>query len=225
MPAFNYKQEYERYKKYYLSLEPTLNKPTNRAYTAIIFSFLAVSLFGWYAIRPTMQTIFTLKREIVDKTGVDKKMEDKISALIEAQANFENIQNDLPVITEALPLDPEPVRALGQLSGLASNSGVVIIGLSVPPVPLYNDPVKSKIPAAGKVNSLPITLSASGTYKNIKSFLVGITNLRRIFQITDMTFTPRQETSGTATPSAAQVPASTQVQIDLKLNVFYYTIK
>ena len=78
MAPFDYKKEYDRYKRYYLSMEPVLTKPVNQAYTAIIFSFLAVSLFGWYAIRPTVQTIVTLKREIADKTVLNKQMEDKI---------------------------------------------------------------------------------------------------------------------------------------------------
>lgn len=221
MPAFNYKQEYERYKKYYLSLEPIFNKPTNRAYTAVIFSFLAVSLFGWYAIRPTMQTIFTLKREISDRTEIDKKMEDKISALIEAQATYEAIQQDIPALSDALPLNPDPIRAVAQLRGLASDSGVAITGLSVPSVPLQSEPISSKLPSAGKVNSVPMTLSITGAFADIKNFLLGITNLRRIIQPASMTFTPKNKSSGVATPSASQVAAGTLVQVDLKLNVFY----
>jgi len=101
MAAFNYKQEYQRYKKYYLNLVPLLQQPVSRAYTTIIFSFLAISLFGWYAIRPTMQTIFELKREIADKTDLNQKMEEKISALIEAQAVYQDIETKIPVVTKS----------------------------------------------------------------------------------------------------------------------------
>lgn len=223
MAAFNYKQEYERYKKYYLSLEPVFNKPSNQAYTMVIFSFLAISLFGWYAVRPTMQTIFTLKREISDRTDIDKKMEDKISALIEAQAAYENIQNDIPVLSQALPMSPEPIRAVAQIRALASDSGVAITGLSVPSVLLQNEPTKSKLPSVGKVNSIPVTLAVAGVYADIKKFLLGITNLRRITQIVGMSFTPRKEALAAATPSATPVSTGTRIQVDLKLNVFYVT--
>jgi len=223
MAAFNYKQEYERYKKYYLSLDPLLNKPANRAYTAVIFSFLAVSLFGWYAIKPTMQTIFTLKREIIDRTEIDKKMENKISALIEAQAAYENIQDIIPMLSQALPMDSEPIRAIAQLRSLSEASGVAITGLSVPPVPLKNEMVTSKTPTKGKVTSIPVTLSVAGTYKDIKTFLIGITNLRRITQITGTSFTLKNEPSPGATGSAALAVTGTRIQVDLKLNVFYET--
>lgn len=223
MATFNYKQEYERYKKYYLSLDPLLNKPANRAYTAVIFSFLAISLFGWYAIRPTMQTIFTLKREISDRTQIDKKMEDKISALIEAQAAYENIQNVLPMLLQTLPMTAEPIRAVAQLRGLAAESGVTITGLSVTPVPLQNEPIPSKTPTAGKVNSIPITISVTGNYGDIKVFLMGLSDLRRITQITGMSFAPKNESSPIATESATQTVPSTRIQVDLKLNVFYET--
>lgn len=223
MATFNYKQEYNRYKKYYLSLEPLFNKPENRAYTAVIFSFLAISLFGWYAIRPTMQTIFTLKREISDRTEVDKKMEDKISALIEAQAAYENIQQYTPMLSEALPMDPEPIQAVSQLRRLASGSGVAITGLSVPAIPLLSEPAKTTIPTTGKINSIPVSLAVTGGFIDIKTFLSGITNLRRLIQIAEMKFTPRKESSTVASESATPASTGTRIQVDLKLNVFYAT--
>lgn len=223
MAAFNYKEEYERYKKYYLSLEPVLNKPTNRAYTSVIFSFLAVSLFGWYAIRPTMQTIFTLKREISDRTTVDKQMEDKISALIEAQAAYDNVQNVLPVLSDALPQNSAPADAAVQLRGLADDTGVTVVALSVPTVNLSEKSVKTSNPTAGKVVSVPINISVSGTYAQVKSYLEGIPNLLRITQITGLTFSPKKLTP-TATASATPAPATgSNIQVDLKLNVFYIT--
>ena len=223
MAAFNYKQEYERYKKYYLSLEPVLNGKNNRAYTTVIFSFLVISLFGWYAIRPTMQTIFTLKREIVDRTDVDKKMEDKISALIEAQAAMENIQNALPALSQALPSNADPVRAIAQIRGLADEVGVSMTSFTVPQVSLQDEQIKSKLPTVGKVTSMPVTLSVIGAYPNVKQFLTQISDLRRITQISGMTFTPKQVSVTEATGSATPVATGTQVQVDLKLNVFYVT--
>ena len=118
--ALNYKNELQKYHKYYKALEPKLNKPTSKAYTTIVFSFLVVSLFGWYAIRPTIQTIIYLQREIRDKTELSKKMEDKISALIEAQAYYQEIEPLLPVIDQALPSKPDAIPVLIQLRNLAS---------------------------------------------------------------------------------------------------------
>jgi Tfp pilus assembly protein PilO len=218
--AFDYKSEYERYRRYYQSLEPKFQKPATRAYTAIIFSFLVVSLFGWYAIRPTMQTIFTLKREISDKTDIDKKMEDKISALIEAQATYQSIEQDLPLLDQALPTTSDAIRATAQIQGLAQASGVAINNLSITTVPLTADTGNgtSQKPANSLTN-FPISLSVTGAYTNVKTFIQGIQNLRRVMEIDSMTFTPKGVSvlvaSGSATPTGAQI------QLDLHLKVFY----
>jgi Tfp pilus assembly protein PilO len=218
--AFDYKKEYERYKRYYQSIEPELAKPATAAYTAIIFSFLAVSLFSWYAIRPTMQTIFTLKREITDKTDIDKKMEDKISALIEAQAAYQDMEPNLPIVNQALPVTSDAVRAARQLQALASDSHVTITGISISTVPLAADTGPGgKQNASNKLTDFPVSLTVTGAYPDIKNFIGGILNLRRIIQIDSMVFIPERASGAIATDSAT--PTGTQVKLDLKLKVFY----
>ncbi len=221
MATGNYKQGYEQYKKYYLSLTPAFKKPVNQAYTTIIFSFLAISLFGWYAIRPTMQTIFELKRQIADKTEIDKKMEEKISALIEAQAAYEEIQPSVPVIASALPPVPDPIRAVRQVKILAEESQVTLINVSVPALPLDPPSSPSASPKSSSgVSEYVMTITASGSYPSIKNFLTEILNLRRVMQLESITFAARRESARTATPSAA--PSGTQLAVDLKLKVFYF---
>jgi Tfp pilus assembly protein PilO len=219
--AFDYKEEYKRYKRYYQSLEPAFQKPATRAYTAIIFSFLVVSLFGWYAIRPTMQTIFTLRREIADKTDLNKKMEDKISALIEAQAAYQEIEPKLPVVDQALPVTSDAVRAARYLSALASDSRVTITTMGISSLPLTADtgPGAKQATASDTLVNFPISLSVTGAYPDIKSFTQGILNLRRIMQITSMLFSPIYAEEPAASGSAT--PAGTQVKLDLKLKLFY----
>jgi Tfp pilus assembly protein PilO len=218
--AFDYKEEYKRYTRYYLSLEPAFQKPATRAYTAIIFSFLVISLFGWYAIRPTMQTIFTLRREIADKTDLNKKMEDKISALIEAQAAYQAIGPNLPVVDQALPVTPDAVRAARYLSALASDSRVTITTIGISSLPLTADMGPASVATASdKLANFPIVLSVTGAYPDIKSFTNGILNLRRIMQITSMLFSPLHAAETVASGSAT--PTSTEVKLDLKLKLFY----
>jgi Tfp pilus assembly protein PilO len=220
--AFNYKEEYERYKRYYQSLEPTT--PVKRAYTAIIFSFLVISLFGWYAIRPTMQTILTLKREIADKTEVNKKMEDKISMLIEAQAVYQEVEPALPIIDQALPMTSDALRAAFNLQALASDSHVAITNIAISAIPLTNDtsPRGHEQTVSTKLIDFPVSLSVIGAYVDVKQFIQGILNLRRIIHIDSMMFTPIHASEHLASDSA--IPTSTQVKVDLKLDVFYLSL-
>jgi Tfp pilus assembly protein PilO len=218
--AFDYKNEFKRYKRYYQSLEPALQRPATRAYTAIIFSFLVISLFGWYAIRPTMQTIVTLQREISDKTELNKKMEEKISALIEAQAAYQTVEQYLPLVDQALPAIPEAPRAIRDLQASAAYTRVAVTNVGVSALPLTADTGSGKQHAtASGITEFPLSLSVTGPYLDVKNFLQEILNLRRIMVINSMFFKPVRASESVASASAS--PPSTQVNIDVKLTLFY----
>lgn len=224
--AFNYKTEFQRYRKYYHSLEPLLGKPKSRAYTTIIFSFLTISLFGWYAIRPTIQTILFLQREIRDKTEINKKMEDKIAALIEAQAYYQEVEPLLPLVDQALPAIPDAVPLIMQLRNLASLSGTLITAVQLPTVPLTSQeqgpgagkPVVKPAGTASKQQLYDLSIVVRGAYSNIHTFLIGITTLRRIVSIDGFTVIPSHTD---LVGSASAIPTGRLLQLALKLKAYY----
>ncbi len=218
---FDYKNEYERYKKYYQSLDETIQKPKNRIYTATVFSFLAVSLFGWYAIRPTAQTILYLRREIADNQMVNQRMEEKISALVEAQSAYQTVQPQLPLVNQALPRDPDVIALVGQLRNLAMSSGASLSGITVPTVSLTGEDATrsgsgasraSTIVKAAKLNDFPVTVMLDGSFPTVQSFLQGITSMRRIITIDTFSIAPSREAG-----------ATNMLQLTLKLKGYYLT--
>jgi len=219
---YNYRTELGRYRKYYQSLEPLVQKITSKSYTAVIFSFLAVSLFGWYAIRPTIQTILYLRREIADKVEINKKMEDKISALIEAQAYYQEVEPLLPLVAQSLPPNSDALPLVIQLRNLASESGVLLTTVSVPTVPLTKDTTDPKTPApkAGTttLQQFDVTTTVSGPYANIKSFIDGLINMRRIVSFNGLSIIPAKS-SKTASPSAE--PGGLILQLSLNIRTYY----
>jgi len=197
--TFNYKTEFERYKRYYQNLGTSVAQPKTQAYTTAIFSFLAVSLFGWYAIRPTASTILFLQKEIADDQVVNQQMEDKISKLIASEATLEQYQNELPLLAEALPHDPAAVNLVAALRNLGMNAGASVSAISLAKVPLVSGAASSSAQTAGtalstlpnqKIIDLPITIMATGNFASLKKFLTGITNLRRIISITSLDIAP-----------------------------------
>lgn len=224
---FNYKTELERYRRYYQSLEPLINKNKSQNYTAVIFSFLVVSLFGLYAIRPTIQTILTLKREIQDKTELSQKMEDKIAALIEAQAAYSQIEPSLPIIDQALPSDPQAIGLIIQIRNLASASNVVLATTQLPPVPLLGLDATmaakpNTTPDTKKPQSFEFTISVVGPYAAIQTFLTGLTEMRRIVAIESVAIANEKVTEQSASDSSDL----TSGQLALTLNLLsYYLIE
>ena len=199
------------FRKYYKPLEPILQKPKNRVYTATVLSFLTVSLFVWYAIRPTVQTILSLRREIRDSTQVNEQMETKIAALVEAQASYQEIIPRLGLLKEAVPETPDMVELLVQLRDLARAVDATVSGASVVSIPLTVDKNKviapvpepvpstspSSQPAAQKHTTNGLTITVEGPYESVKQFIQGIYSLRRIATITDMSLIPHTSELGT----------------------------
>lgn len=223
----DYKSEIQRYHKYYQQIEPKLNKRSSKAYTTIVFSFLVVSLFGWYAIRPTIQTIIYLQREIKDKTELSKKMEDKITALIEAQAYYQEIEPLLPVIDQALPAKPDAIPLVIQLRNLASASGAQVTAIQLPAIPIMGqDTVPGSkstpiaAPGTSKQLSYDLSVAVRGPYPNVRAYLEGLIQMRRIVSVESVTLVPvRADLAGA--PSASPSASSRLLQLALIVKTYY----
>lgn len=214
--AINYSTEFERYKRYYVSLKPKLQKSRNSAYTAAVFSFLAVSLFAWYAVRPTLQTILFLRREIEDLTTVDQQMEDKISSLIEAQAAYQRIEPQLPLIDEALPTTPEALVLASQLRTIANITQASISGLSFSATPLLDPAIQlPEDTAAVSLEPITVSLVIEGPYDTLTAYLSRLMQFRRLFTVESLTI-GQEARSGSDLPFT-DIP----LQLSLKLNTYF----
>lgn len=210
---FHYKIEIHRYKRYYQSIEKLSAKPQMRAYTTAILSFLGVSLFGWYAIRPTLQTILYLRREITDNQKVNQQMEEKIGKLIEAQATYQSIQEDLPLLTQALPSAPEALSAIAQIRNISLIRGASISAITSQAAPLVAKQQKGA--SNQKIKSIQLSVVLVGTYENLQGIVEDILSLRRIVTIETLTFIPNLETQEQYAPGA--IP----LKLAMKLNAHY----
>lgn len=181
-------QSFRRYAK---NLEPLLKKPQNRVYTATVLSFLVVSLFIWYAIRPTIQTILTLRREIADNIEVSKSMEAKISSLVQAQAAYQAAVDRLPLVDQAVPETSQPVLALTAIRDLANQSGATISAIQLGSAKLTNPPATSSAALLNqKAEKTSFSISVDGKYASLNTFLISLINLRRIITINSITIEP-----------------------------------
>ncbi|MFH0749620.1 MAG: type 4a pilus biogenesis protein PilO [Candidatus Gottesmanbacteria bacterium] len=204
----------EQYRKYYRSLEPILAKPKTKTYSTVIFFFLVVSLFGWYAIKPTVQTILYLRREIVDKKEVNKKMDDKIQALIQSQVVMESVQQKIPLIEDAVPKNPDAIDVVRQLRDLAVTSGASISAIQVASVPVLQSASASAAKSYTiKHTTFPITVSIEGDYQALSSFLHTIITTRRTILFDSISFIPTKKQS--------ELLLTPTIQLVLTMNAYY----
>jgi type IV pilus assembly protein PilO len=178
---------YYRYRRYFVGLGALYKKKQARVYTGIVLSIFTVSFFGFFAIRPTLVTISGLLKEIKDKKEVVKQMDDKITALSNAQINYNQIEDELFLVDQSLPLDPDLASLMKQLEVLARDNSITLESIQYNKTNLLGETEKEEGQKAS------FTISLSGNYDNLKQFLHSLDNLRRIILVNSFSFTTKTE--------------------------------
>lgn len=209
----------ESYRRYYQPLETVLKKPKTKTYSTIIFFFLVVALFGWYAIKPTIQTILYLRREIQDKMKVNASMDEKISMLIEAQGAYEEAQPKLQLLSHAIPDDTEALQLVSRIKELVSTAQASMSAIQISTVPLYHKPLPSANvdiqPVPLQPDSYPVNITVEGSYTSIKQFLTQVTHIRRIITVNSLKFVP-MISDAKGTQSSTDI-----IRLVLQLSTYY----
>lgn len=180
MAAFEVTTYFSRYKRYYEVLSkaaPLFATDKARAYTIFTLSLFALSFFGFFAINPTLTTIAQLRKQVEDAQNVERLLQQKITNLILLQKAYPSIENDIPIIHDALPKEGRPANLLGKIIALANRTNLTVITLQVQQVPI------SRPKDVEKPSSFSFFVSGRGTYENISSFLSKIYEFDRIVTI------------------------------------------
>lgn len=184
--ALEFKTEYQKYSRYYQSFKPVFTDKSGLAYTMAIFSFIALSVFGGFAIRPTLATITTLRKQIEDQRFLNQKMDEKIRSLTLAQKEYSLIQNIIPKIYASLPEDPEIVFLIQELERMTAQSQATFSGLNLGSVTF------SREKRPNKLLSLNFNFVVRGDFNALDNFLKNIPKLKRTITINNLKITPKE---------------------------------
>lgn len=209
----------KRYKRYYTWIGPLLKKPQAKAYTFLILSIFTVAFFIFFAIRPTINTIIGLQKQIKDNQEVDTKLQDKINSLSQLQAELEVIQPDLPVLDAALPTKSEVVSLIKSLESLAKENNASLSAMQigtamlseVAPAEIIVRPINQSTAAAPlpepvqELIPVSFVLTVEGNYADIANLIKKITNLPRII----------------STQSVVVLKSSGKIIGNIRFNAFY----
>lgn len=169
----------------YSKFIPKLKEERTQKFTTIILTVITLSLFGLFAINPTISTILKLRKELDDNNFVDQKLQDKINNLSTLQKKYIVLQNDLPVIFAAIPQSPEVPLIVAQIQAIAKNSNTAIENFQSFEVEV---PTKS---ASRNYSSFSFALSAGGTYNDLYRFLTQLSNMQRVVAIELLSLTKK----------------------------------
>lgn len=177
-------------KSEYLEFLPKFKEERTQKFTTIIFTLIALILFGLFAINPTLSTIANLQKQLEDDTNVQTQLDQKIANLGILQTKYQALSGDLPTINAALPKTPQTSDFIGQLVALARRNNIAISSAQTAPIILYSQTTQTK-PTTEP--SFSFSLSGKGTYSDIQSFLVDLATYQRIITLDSVAITQDQD--------------------------------
>lgn len=160
--------------------------PVAKASTELFLTIGLVLFLGVFAIRPTIVTMSDLLKEIESKKELDTALTKKIAALQTAQNQYLTIENDLPLLDEAIPEDPQVIYSTKLLEKIAAESKVVISSLSISVIPENTQPTVAFAQKSKQL--LNISVKISGDYVSIREFVEALRNSRKSFIVESVVF-------------------------------------
>lgn len=202
--ALGWKKEYLRYKAYFLNVQNIYKTRADiKMFLEILLSLATISIFGVFALRPTVLTIAGLYQEIKTKKETLAQMETKIASLESAQATLNEQSAILPILEISVPLKPKPEDFVRQIRGLANQNSVKVAGFSIEETILKgratkNVSAKTTSPFAEGAGAMGFSGGVSGNYANLLSFLQDLGNLRMPVYLSLFNLTVAKTESGQA---------------------------
>lgn len=178
------KNKYVNLLPYYFKEEKVQN------FTTLSLTLLAFSIFGFFAINPTIATIVHLRKQVSDSRFVNQKLEEKITNLGILQQKYAKVTQDVPVVLKSLPKTPTVPLLTAQVLALAQNKHVALTQMQILQVELAKS-TTSPTQNAKASGSFGFILEGQGSYSDVVSFLSSLVNLERIITIDALSFGKR----------------------------------
>jgi Tfp pilus assembly protein PilO len=180
--ALAWKQDYYRYRRYFVNLGNLYQKREVIVYTGITLSCFAVAFFTMFAIKPTAKTIVTLISDIKNETEIENQLQTKIYNITEAQNIYNANLQVLGMLDEALPESPSLENFVWYLETMFLQQELVIKNIDYEPIAYMG---KTVSPTANIIapQEAVFSFKVTGNYENIKATLIKLQNLRRLVTV------------------------------------------
>lgn len=164
--------------KKYLEMLPDFKQEKTQAFITLVLTLIALSIFVFFAISPTLSTIAQLKKELEDNTFVDQQLVQKIANLSLLGQKYSFITNDMPTVLSALPQKPTVPLLAAQIQSLAKKYNVKITRLQLFQVDIY-----PSVKNSDKSLSFAFSIESLGTSADLSVFLSSLVNFERVITI------------------------------------------
>ncbi len=177
----------EKYLAYIKSL-PSFRQEKVQSYATVILTLMAICLFGFFAIAPTLGTISQLKKTLADDKFLADSLQTKITNMSQLEDQYISLSPQLKILDAAIPKAASTSALSGKIRTLAANSRLIVLQLNISDV---------EIATAKKTASVltPIGIAATfqGNQEDFETFTKKLVGIDRIITL-DGVGTSRQKT-------------------------------
>lgn len=159
--------------------------PVARVSMELVFSILAIIFFAIFAIKPTLQTMSELIKEIEDKRTLDDQLAQKVASLNTAQSQYEKFGSQLYLLDEAIPKTAQLLESLKIVEKIASENDLAIQSITISSVP---DDLSIANADEAKRETLTFNVDLSGDYVKIRQFIEDLMTSRRMMIVDQVNF-------------------------------------
>jgi Tfp pilus assembly protein PilO len=176
-----------KYSKYFTSIKPILRNKYTRNYSYFFFSFIVSAFFIIFVLQPTISTIISLRKSIVEQQQVLNQLEKKIDDLSAAKNNYLAIdQTTRDNLFTLVPNVPAIPLLINNLDSLAVQNQATISGIQFQPTDLV--PKNSKFVKTATLNTIDLNVNSQGSYTQLRNLIGDLTSLNRLFSFQNIVF-------------------------------------
>jgi hypothetical protein len=165
-----------KFSRYYTYIKPIARNKFVRSYATTIFNLIAISIFAFYAIRPTVITILALHKSLDEQKAILSSVVSKRNSLAQGRANLENLDPDVKTkLQNLIPAEPDLPVISAILGSLVAKYEATIAGVQFQPVtldPLVLTPNKDAV-----ISEAEFSISIQGTYSQLSGILESLKKL------------------------------------------------
>ncbi|MGH7202851.1 MAG: type 4a pilus biogenesis protein PilO [Candidatus Levyibacteriota bacterium] len=164
----------------YLKVLPSMQQENTHLFVMLALTFVALCVFGIFAINPTLSTIADLEKQVADNKQVDQQLTTKLNNLSILQQHYSQMGNDLTNIYNAIPQNANVPLLSAQVEALAKKHTLTITTYRVAEVQI------ASAKKVTKTRSFIFTLQAQGNYNDMLKFSSELANISRVITIENM---------------------------------------
>ncbi len=181
------------YSRYFTYIKPLVRIPLVRTYGTTIFTILIMTIFIFFAIKPTVETILVLQKKLDDSNQLLAKLDKKAESLSLGKRNYDNLDPGIKnKIQSAIPDSINLKSIIQTLEGSAKNHDATVSALQIQPQLLE---IKSDT-KLGTLQEIGFTFNVEGDYSNLNSILQDLVLSSRLISIDSLSINKVSEGKG-----------------------------